>query len=114
MTTPEPTTEERLSALELALDQFRSATQATLGQLQEALGGLAIQADQLRERHSLLEAQMIAGLGELQKALDAINARRPPVRRKLQELEERLDVVAPPAGEQPAGSDPVTEEGSVT
>lgn len=67
MTTPTPSTEERVAALEAA-------------------------AVQLQDRLTVLEERMVAGLEELK-------ARRPPVRRRLDELEERLAEVLPPANE---------------
>jgi chromosome segregation ATPase len=99
VTMPTPSTEERLAAAE-----------AALGQLQAGLQDLGAQAVQLRDRHTLLEERMVAGLADLQRALDAVNARRPPVRRKLQELEDRLDVVAPPATETEAPAEPAASE----
>ena len=78
MTSPEPTVDQRVTALESAV--------ATL--IQEAA--------QLRERHALLEGRMVQGLAELK-------ARRPPVRRRLDELEEKLAEVLPPAETPEAG-----------
>lgn len=91
---PIPSTEERLAALEAAL----AAAQAGLAGLQE-------ERDALAARLSTLEQTAGQGLERLDQAVAELMARRPPVRRRLQELEARLaEVLPPPAGtESPDG-----------
>lgn len=85
MTAPTPTVEQRVSVLEAQVQQLATVVQ-----------DLIQQAGALRDRHTLLEERMVVGLADLGRALEAINARRPPVRRKLQEVEDRLEAAGIP------------------
>lgn len=65
---------------------------------------LEAQAAQLRDRLAALEQTAGKGLADLGQAMDELKARRPPVRRQVQELEARLEAAGiPPA---PEGSTP--------
>lgn len=74
-----------MAALEAALVQ----TQATLDQLQA-------DRDALAARLTTLETTAGQGLADLGVAMAELKARRPPVRRRLDELEEKMAEVLPP------------------
>lgn len=84
MTAPVPSVEQRLAALEAAV------------------ASLIQEAGHIQERHTLLEERMVAGLEELKN-------RRPPVRRRLEELEKQMAEVIPPASEEAVTSDKSAE-----
>jgi hypothetical protein len=78
------------------VEQRVSVLEAQVQQLATVVQDLVQQAGALRDRHTLLEERMVKGLEDLGRALDAVNARRPPMRRKLQEVEDRLEAAGIP------------------
>lgn len=64
---------------------------------EDRLAALEVQAVQLRDRLSTLEGTAGRGLEDLGRALAELQARRPPVRQRLQEVEARLEAAGIPA-----------------